>query len=145
MFTQYILANIVWPALYLLGRLISFWVITSGLFIEFFFVWWLTRLDWKRVIWADVAMNLVSALLGLILIPVVGLIAVLPFSAIFGLASWVATFCVAVLINASVESVVLLKGFKQSIGKREFWLLCLANALSVGVAFGSFWLYPIKN
>ena len=145
MFNQHILANVVWPALYLLGRLLSFWVIALGLLIEFLFVRWLTRLDWKRAIWADVAMNLVSALLGIILIPVAGLILVLPFPATFGLASWVATFCVAVLINTSVESFVLLKGFKQSIRRKEFWLLCLANALSVGVAFGSFWLYPIRD
>jgi len=145
MLSQHILANIVWPALYLLGRLISFWVIASGLFIEFFFVRRLTSLGWKRAIWADVAMNLASALLGVILIPVVGLIVVLPFPATFGILSWVATFCVAVLINASVESFVLLKGFKQSIGKKEFWLFCLANALSVGVAFASFWVYPIQD
>jgi hypothetical protein len=92
MFTQHNLADIVWPALYLLGRLISVWVVLSGLFVEFFFVWRLTSLSWKQSIWADIAMNLVSALLGLILIPLLGLIAVLPFPATFGLASWIVTF-----------------------------------------------------
>lgn len=145
MFTHHIPANVVWPALYLLGRLISFWVIVSGLFVEFFFVWWLTRLDWKRAIGLDVAMNLVSALLGLILIPVAGLVVAIPFPATFGLVSWIATFCVTVLLNTTIESLVLLQGFKQNIGKREFRLLCLANALSVGIAFGSFCLYPLKD
>jgi hypothetical protein len=145
MFIHYILANVIWPALYLLGRLISFWVILSGLFVEFFFVWRLTGLNLKQSIWADIAMNLASALLGLILIPFLGLIVVLPFQATFGLASWIATFFVAVFINASVESLVLLRGFKQKIGQKEFWLICLANALSVGIAFGSFWLYPIRD
>jgi uncharacterized membrane protein len=145
MLTHLTIANIVWPALYLLGRLISFLVIMSGLFIEFFFVWRLTTLNWKQSIWADVAVNAASALLGLILIPVTGFIVVIPFPVTFGISSWIATFCVAVLINASIESLVLQRGFKQDVGKKEFWLLCFANALSVGVAFGSFWIYPIQD
>jgi uncharacterized membrane protein len=89
-------------------------------------------------------MNLVSALLGLILIPFLGLIVVLPFPATFGVASWIVTFLVAVFINASIESLVLFRGFKQDLGKKELWLIWFANAMTVGIAFGSFWLYPIQ-
>jgi hypothetical protein len=58
--------------------------------------------------------------------------------------TWVATFLAAVLVNALIEFLILWKGFKQNIGKKQFWWLCLANAFSVGVAFGSILLFPIK-
>lgn len=144
-FTHHALANVVWPALYLLGRMVSLWVIAFGLFVEFFFVWRMTGLGWRRAAWADAAMNLASGVVGLILIPAAGLVVVLPFPSTFGPASWVATFCVAVLTNAWVEGLVLRKGFGRSVGRRGVWLLCLANALSVGAAFGSFRLYPIPQ
>lgn len=138
------LADIVWPALYLVERMLSVWVILAGLVIEFFFVWQITELGVEKSIYADLLMNLASTVIGIILIPVFGLIVVLPFRATFGLAAWIATFCVTVLINTSVESLVLLRGFKQRIGKSEFCWLGLANALSAGAAFATFAVRPVQ-
>lgn len=74
-----IVADIIWPALFLEDRILSIWVIVSGLFVEYFFVWRITNLGPVRSIWADLAMNAASTLLGVILIPALGLIvAVLP-------------------------------------------------------------------
>jgi hypothetical protein len=142
-----VLADIIWPALFLEERLVSLWVILAGLIIEYFFVWRITDLGWMRSIWADVAMNAASTLLGLLLIPLVGFIVVIFPGGAFGTFSpvnWVATFLAAVLVNALIDFLILWKGFKQNIGKRQFWWLCLANALSVGIAFGSILFFPIK-
>jgi hypothetical protein len=143
--TQTILANIVWPALYLIGRLLSIWVISLSLLVEFFFVWKLLRLGAKRAILADVTMNLASAVLGLILIGFLGLVVILPFRSTFGMDAWIATFIVAVLVNACVESLVVSKWFKSNFAKRDFWLLVIANTLTMGIAFGSLYFFPIKD
>jgi hypothetical protein len=62
-----ILADIIWPALFLEERLVSLWVILAGLVIEYSFVWRITDLGVMRSIWADVAMNAASTLLGILL------------------------------------------------------------------------------
>jgi hypothetical protein len=143
-----ILANVIWPALFLESRLLSIWVILAGLLVEYFFVWRITELGAKRSVLADVVMNAASTLLGIVLIPAVGFVVALFPGELFGTFSpitWGFTFLAAVFINALIESLVLWKGFKQSIGKKEFWWLWFANALSVGIAFGSFLIIPIKD
>ena len=64
------LADVVWPALYVEQRMFSWWAIGLGILIEFLFVRRLTTLNWRMCVVADVAMNAVSALLGLVLIPI---------------------------------------------------------------------------
>lgn len=149
-----VFANFVWAALFLEGRLLAIPIILAGLVIEFFFVRRLTGFNVKRSIVADVTMNAASLLLGIILIPLAGL--AWEFSAgvllyeqfnigSFGYLAWTATFILAVLINATIENFVLRRIFKLEKTKAGFRWLCLANALSVGIAFASFWFFPIKN
>ena len=149
-----ILADMIWPALFLESRLLSIPVILAGLVVEYFVVWRLTDLGVKRSIFADLAMNTASTLLGILLIPIAGIIWEI-FPGIF-LYKWfnlgtfnpgtlVATFCMAVLVNAAIETFVVAKGFKQKMGKRGFGWLCIANAVSVGIAFGSLLFFPNQN
>jgi hypothetical protein len=142
-----ILADVVWPALFLEARLLSIWVILGGLLIEYFFVWRITTLGAVKAIWANLAMNAASTLLGIVLIPGVGFLVALFPGELFGTLSpvtWVLTLIVAVLLNTLIESLILWKGFKQKIGKKEFWLLGLANALSVALALGTLLIDPIE-
>jgi hypothetical protein len=148
------LADVVWPALFLEERLLSLWVILSGLIVEYFFVRRITQLGVKKSIIADVAMNAASTLLGIVLIPVAGLAwevfpGIILFKwfnlGTFNPFTWIATFCFAVLINAALETFVLAKIFKQKMGKRGFLWLCLANAITVGIAYGSFLIFHIKS
>ncbi len=113
--------------------------------IEFVFLWKLLRLRAKRAILADLAMNLASAALGLALIGVLGLVVVLPFSSTFGWGAWTATFIVAVLVNASLETVVVSKWLKRDFTKRDFWLLLIANAITMSIAAGSLYFFPIRD
>ena len=145
MLNQTILANVVWPALYLIGRLLSIWVISISLLVEFVFLWKLLRLEAKRALLADLAMNLASAVLGFILIGFLGLVVILPFRSTFGVAAWIATFIVAVLVNACIESLVVSKWFKNDFAKRDFCLMVIANALTMGIAYGSLYFFPIKD
>jgi hypothetical protein len=148
------LADMIWPAAFLESRLLSAWVISAGLLIEYFFVWRVTPLGGWRSLLADLAMNAASTLLGIILIPLAGIIwEVFPGIVLYRLfdlgtfnpGTWAATFLMAVLINAGLEMAVLRFGFGQLRGGGLFWWLCLANALSVGVAMGSFLLYPPRR
>jgi hypothetical protein len=142
-----IIANAIWPALFLEKHLVSQWPILIGLAIEYLFVRKLTMLSPIQALWADVAMNGASALLGIILLPLAGIIweffprLILDFflhSGTFNPGTWVATFVMAVAINAFVEWFVLQRFFKQQqLGTQAFWILCIANAFTVAVAFVS--------
>ena len=148
---HFALADVVWPALWLAGRLVAVWAIAIGLVVELFFVRWLTGFGWGKAVLADVAMNAASSLIGVFLIPVAGL--AWEFSAgialykVFNIGTfnpftWAATFVVAVFVNSALETTVLCYGFRQRTFKRFFWWLSLANAFSVGIAVASIFLNP---
>jgi hypothetical protein len=119
--------------------------------VEFFFVRRLTTLSMRMCIVADLGMNTASALLGIFLLPLAGIAweyfpgAVLYEvfkTGTFNPGTWAATFLFAVFINAALESLVLRFAFRQKVGKRVFWWLCVANSLSVTLAFGSLLVRP---
>jgi hypothetical protein len=149
-----ILADVVWPALFLEQRLFSWWAIGAGLLAELLFVRYITQLTLGMCVVADIAMNAASSILGLILIPLAGIVwEIFPgliFYKVcnigtFNPITWVATLVFAAIINGALETQVLRFGFKQKIGKRGFWLLCLANAVSVGMAFYSVLSHPPRT
>ena len=148
-------ANVVWPALYLESRLFSWWAIGIGLLVEFLFIKWLFKLSTKKASIAAVSANTVSAVLGIVLIPLVGILwEVFPGTVIywafnwstFSPVTWCATFIMGCLINAVLEGAVYKKwfvpGFKFR-SKAFLWLLAV-NSLSVGAAFVSLWLNPVQ-
>ncbi len=142
-----IFGDVVWPALLLEGRVLTWWAILIGLVAEFFFVCGVTDLSLSRAAFADVAMNAASALLGILLIPMAGALSgrfFLESSCIkfnigtFNPGTWVATILMAASINTFIERFVLRRFFKQPVaGKRGFWLLFAGNSISIGLAFGS--------
>jgi hypothetical protein len=93
-------------------------------------------------------MNAASALLGVFLIPIAGIAweiirgIINPNVGTFNPGTWAATFLLAVLINAALETFVLRRWFNQKTRKKLFWWLCVANSLSVGLAFGSLYFRP---
>lgn len=141
-----LLADVVWPALFLEMRLLAWWAVAAGLIVELFFVRWLTAFAWGKSIVADIAMNAASSLLGVFLIPLAGiaweffpgiLIYKLLEIGTFNPGTWAATFLMAVFINSGLETAVLCYGFKQKPFTRFFWWLALANSMSVALAFAS--------
>jgi hypothetical protein len=148
-------ANMVWPALYLETRLFSWWAISVGLVVEYFFVRKLFGLAPKRAAIADLSANAVSAVAGIVLIPVGGIVwEFFPGSLymwVFGWGTfnpitWAGTFFLACVINALLEGLVYKHAFKVNFlfKSKKFWWLVLANVFSVGVAIASLWLMPAQ-
>ena len=148
-------ANVVWPALYLETRLFSWWAISIGLLVEYFFIKWLFTFSTKKTAIATVSANAISSIAGIILIPLAGIAwELFPGSLIhwafnwgtFNPITWGATFVLGCLINALIEGAVYKKWFAPAFKFKSevfLWLLA-ANSLSVGVAFGSLWLNPVQ-
>jgi hypothetical protein len=146
-------ADVVWPALYLETRLATWWSVSIGLLVELLVIWRAFALEIKKALLVDLVANAASVLLGIIFIPLAGMVwEIFPglvFYKVFNVGTfnpttWAATCIFAVAINAALEWAVIQKGFKLPIGKRGFWILAGANAVSVAVAFGSLFVFPVK-
>ena len=64
-----ILANVVWPALYILSRYYTWWAIGIGLLIECVVLRLLTKDSAKKVVFAVAVANLITAIVGYFAIP----------------------------------------------------------------------------
>ena len=100
---------------------------------------------------ATLAANAVSTVIGLPLVPILGIgwegVAAFTYMKIlnwgtFNPITWLATYVLASLANTVIEALVYRKGFKLTVGRREFWWIFAANALSVGIAFSSLLFFP---
>lgn len=146
------IADVVWPALLLEQRMLSLVSIVAGLILEWLALWLCGfGLTWKKAAVVDVVMNATSSLLGIFLIPLLGMgweyfpgelienaLNVGTFSSI----NWLATFLIAVAVTTAIEASVVRWGFRIALGQRRFWTLFGANAVSVGFAFVSVMLHP---
>ncbi len=140
-------ADVVWPALFLEGSLLKWWVIGIGLVLELPLFKLATRTSWKRSALLMVGANAVSTVVGIVLIPAAGLgweffpgqyINSWMGNGTFSVVGWVATFALAVAVNTLIEGLVL-KGSKVSLSRSAPWL-AIANGASVGLAFVSLFL-----
>ena len=147
-------ADVVWPALYLETRLVTWWTVSIGLLVEFLVVWRAFGLSTKKALLVDFTAKAASVLLDIILIPLAAGIAWEIFPGLvfykvfkvgtFNPATWTVTNLFAVAINTGLEWAVIQKVFKLPIGKRGFWIMAAANAVSVSVAFGSLFVFPVE-
>ena len=148
-------ANMVWPALYLETRLFSWWAITVGLVIEYLFVRKLFNISPKKAVIATFGANFVSAVAGIILIPLSGIaweifpgllfMKILDMGT-FNPITWAGTFLLACSVNVLLEGVMYKKVFKLPFlfkSKLFLWFL-VANTFSVGVAFASLFIAPVQ-
>jgi len=139
-------ADVVWPALR--DRTIAGCLVALGLIIEFPFIWWMTRFSLAKCLLVDIVMNLASTLLGIVLILLAGILGeVFPgllLYQVFNIGTFnpgtLVEFVLAVVINAFIEKFVIKKIFSLDIGRKGFRLLCLANAISVGIVYLSFYI-----
>lgn len=146
-----LLADIVWPSLLLGGRLFTWWIIGTGLVVEFIFVLWLTRSAPLRAVVMTVTMNAVSAGIGLIGIPLSGLlweliacISILPLFhwGTFNPVTWFVSCVLAAMLNTVIETACLRFLFKVEWTRRLFWWLAFANFVTVGIALVSIMMSP---
>lgn len=146
-------ADVVWPALYLETRLFSWWAISIGLIAEVIFVKWLFAIPMKKAAIVTTVANVASSVSGILLIPLAGIVweivsGFLYMKALnwgtFNPITWAATFVLACLVNTAIESLVYHRGYKFSIKRHEFGWIFIANAVSVAVALGSLFVFPIQ-
>ena len=148
-------ANVVWPALYLETRLFSWWAISAGLLVEYFFVRKLFSLTPQKAVLATIAANAASAILGILLIPLAGIAwevfpGLLFYHVLkmgtFNPITWCATFIIACAVNVVLEGLVYKKAFNLNFlfKSRIFLWFMLANSVSVGIATASLIINPVQ-
>ena len=149
-------ANVIWAALVLEKRLFSWWAISIGLLVEWLFVRQLFQITFRKAALATVAANAFSAILGIPLIPLAGLVwelvpALLDWFikksvpalfdhidlyAVGKVISWCGTLVIACAVNVLLEGLFYKKVFKFDFlfKSRKFLWFMLANFASVGAA-----------
>lgn len=120
-------ANIVWPSIYIICQYYTWYVIAIGLVIEIVAAKFFLNTGWINAFTIATVANIMSALLGIPLIPISGFIGefiLLPFTS--------ATFhlLLVVICNTLVEDLTIKLIFKYPF-KKNFWWLFVANAISV--------------
>ncbi len=147
------LADVVWPSLFLGDSLLTWWIILAGLVVEFFFILWLTSGTPVRAALMAVTVNIVSAAIGIVGIPLSGLlwellatITILPLFewGTFNPVTWFVSCLLAAMLNTVVEVGSLRLIFKVRWTKRLFWWLALANMITVGMAMATIMMRPPK-
>ena len=127
-------ADVVWPSLYIVGGMMSAKVIIAGLLVEFLFVKFFTKTTWLKAGLVAFVMNLITCLLGIILIPISGLLIefiMYPVSpATFHWSHWLMSYLVIILMNTLIEGIFIKLTLKQKF-KSVFWWLFGANTISV--------------
>ncbi len=133
-FTSPAFADVVWPSLYIAAGMTSIKVIVVGLIIELFFVKFFTGSNWLKGAIVTFLMNLITCLLGIVIIPISGLL--LEFimypvnKATFHWTHWLASYLFIIVLNTLIEGLVVKLMLKKEY-KKVFWWLLGANSLSV--------------
>ena len=133
-------ANLVWPSIYIAEGMRSLYVILLGLFVETVFVKIFEKQTWLRAVLISVIMNLVSTLLGIILIPAIGFLGTLLLGSLsevipalgntFDTPLWIFSYILTIFTNVLVEGYTTQFTAKIPFRKMFWWLLC-ANTVSV--------------
>ena len=150
LFPAIVHADIIWPAIIIEEKLLSVWAIGIGLIIELGVLYWGFNLGLKKAIYVDVSMNLISTLLGIILIPLSGLLLEVFPGLLFNIfhigtfnpITWCCSFIVAVLITSFVEIYFIKNAFKVIFNRNRVYMFIMANISSVAVAFILLWIKP---
>jgi hypothetical protein len=148
-----ILADVVWPALYIMERSYTWWGIMLGLVVEYLALRGIAHVTWKKAAIAVVAVNAASSLLGYVAIPLLtlGWEFVLEYTVYqvirlgtFNLFGWVSTVIVIGAITGFPEYFLLTKAFKIQFRSKRPWLWWwLANCVSVFIAFLTVLIWPV--
>ncbi len=127
-------ANMVWPSLYIAAGMRSWYVILVGFVIEAIFVKCFIKETYLKSILISFVMNLVSTVVGVVLIPLsgfVGELLMIPFgTGTFHPTHWLVSYVFAILSNVLIEGLTIKFIFKYEFKNMFLWLF-VANAISV--------------
>ena len=139
------IANVIWPGIIAGFGLATSWAVPIGLVVEYPVVKHLTGKPWRAAIVVTVGVNLVSALLGLIFVPIAGIgielarAVVAPESGSFNPATWALTFLSALILNTAIEGFALRRLFGARLDVPRVALFALANCASIAAAILLIW------
>jgi hypothetical protein len=147
------LANMVWPALYLMERYYSWWAIALGLIIEYTVLRYISNENQKKIIYSVFISNALTALVGYFAIPYLTLAweFVLSFTVYqlldvgtFNPFGWFSSIIIMAAITAFPELLIIRKIFKIELKKNAWIYLWGANIASVALAFITVLIWPVK-
>ena len=146
-------ADVVWPSVYIAGGMTSIKVIIAGLIIETIFVKIFTGTKWLKSFVLTFIMNLITSVIGIILIPLSGLGVELIFDIFktyekyhigtFHWSHWICSYFAVIIINTLIEGLFLKLTLKLKF-KNIFWWMLIANALSVLICI-IFYGFTLEN
>lgn len=138
-----LVANVVWPALYVEARMNSIPIITASLVLEYFVYKYLFQLNVKKAVLYTLAANIVSGLVGIVLRPVSGLgyeftVGIL-MERLFGWGTfnplaWCFVPVIGGAINAALELLTIRLVWKNGITVRIFLIAWVINTITVAMA-----------
>jgi hypothetical protein len=138
-----VLADVVWPALFLSMRLSAWWCIGVSVVIEAVALWRFARMQPVKAAAASVVMNAVSAFCGSLLLPMAGLhwesVATNTYNAwfhwgTFNVGTEAATWLIAVCLSTVIETLVLWLVFFMPWKRRTILVVLAANAITTALA-----------
>lgn len=148
-----IIANVVWPALYLSQRYYTWWAIGLGLLIETLFLYWITRKALAKCLLMAFVSNAISAGIGYFAFIWIGLAweylisytlyLLIPVGT-FNPFGWLATTALAALFSSTIEFFVIKRIFKIPTNRKFYWLFFLANLITAGIALVTLFTNPIQ-
>jgi hypothetical protein len=149
-----VLADVVWPALYIIARSYTWWGISLGLVIEYVTLRAIANVSWRKAVLAVLAVNAVTALAGYFAIPLLTFAweYVLEYTiyqflhlGTFNPIGWCSTILVMGAITGFPEYLLLRFAFRTEFKRRwpSLWWW-FANCLSVLVAFISVVIWPVN-
>ena len=141
--TFFVLADVVWPALFLSIRMAAWWCVLGSLLIEGLALWRFAGVRLVKSMAASVTMNAVSAFIGMLLLPLMGIrleaLADATYNAwldlgTFNPISYVATWFGATLLTTMIECFVLWLVFVMPWNRRWVAVVLAVNAVTVALA-----------
>ena len=138
-----ILADVVWPALYLIDGLTKWWLIAAGVGVEALVLVALFNLKPVKAFTTSVVVNIASATCGAVTLAIAGIaLEIFPGLIIqsifdvgtFNWGTWITTCLAAVAISSSIELILIKAWHRIALSRGRVASFVLANAITVGVA-----------
>jgi hypothetical protein len=144
-FSQKSYADVVWPGLYLSGRMII-WAIPVGILIEVFILKYIIQKGWGYTLLVASVANIISTIVGatgailgnLAFEATLGVILYKYFNiGTFNPLSWTSAIIFGALVSTLIEVYSLKTIFKIKLNSKQRYLFLGANLLSTLIAFAS--------
>ena len=148
--TFLVVANVVWPALFLSIRMAAWWCVVISIFIEGLALWRFAQVPLPKALTASVVVNIASVLIGVLLLPLLGLrleaLADVTYKAwldwgTFNPITYATTWLGATLLTTVIECFTLWLAFRMPFRRKWMAVVLLANAATVAIAGFSLFLF----